>query len=873
MTKKRLISAILAGIMTLSAVSSLASCSKKEQEPEKTKRTNVYSAEELPIPSGIDYINDLSVSGNNVYLTYYKQYTITYNELGEEVERREGYYWEDNLCTDVIVDMPVVEYVGAEVVEVVEEPEAEESGAESTDDTESSSETDEKAVTGSSSVASEDEGQSGSLPEGWYYGYEGVNMMAVISIETKEMHEFVLNVPDEYGYSTSTMIDNNGNFVQLTQKWVYNEDYTESSVEYYYITIDTTNGEMISAVNFNDVLESTGMDLSSTYINRCAIDSAGSLYIVLDSSVVIIDSEMNYKSTVELGEGWVNAIHAVNDKIMIVFNPDSSSTRQIYMIENGESTKIESAVLTEAFKSYPSIVGASENKLYYSTTNGIIAYDFTTDTAAEILNYINSDIDTSSGYNIKAIGNDQFINSQTEWLDDGSITTVTILTKVPDDQLQDEIILTLGCTYLDYYINKAIIAYNKQNTGIRISVKSYDEYNNQDNNWTGAVTQLNNDITTGNVPDILLLSTELPIESYFQKGIFTDLNQYIDDEEIGIDRSKYLENIFNASESNGKMQSIIINFTLNTLLAKSKFVGTESGWTFDEMMNCIDTMPEGMQAFFGYSRDQVIDTFFNNSMNSFVNWETGETIFESEGFIKFIEYLKTLPEKGYWEDYYREDYVYDEETDMQMNQNYELRYYNDTALFNFNYVGNFSSSLRYAMNSFASNEVTAIGYPTNDAESNGAIITPTVELAISASSDAKKQAWDVLKYLLNSDALTNVTWQFTSNIENLEKNKNSALEDSYYYEITDDDLEWYREMNYSEDYIEYLRQSNQPLSESMLEMTMEIIKGATEVQRQDSSLLEIIKEELSGFFAGTKSAEETAKVINSRAKIYISENS
>ena len=41
----------------------------------------------------------------------------------------------------------------------------------------------------------------------------------------------------------------------------------------------------------------------------------------------------------------------------------------------------------------------------------------------------------------------------------------------------------------------------------------------------------------------------------------------------------------------------------------------------------------------------------------------------------------------------------------------------------------------------------------------------------------------------------------------------------------------------------------------------------------DRALLEIINEELSMFFAGSRSAEETAQIIDSRASIYVSENS
>ena len=54
---------------------------------------------------------------------------------------------------------------------------------------------------------------------------------------------------------------------------------------------------------------------------------------------------------------------------------------------------------------------------------------------------------------------------------------------------------------------------------------------------------------------------------------------------------------------------------------------------------------------------------------------------------------------------------------------------------------------------------------------------------------------------------------------------------------------------------------------------MDIVSTATTVVRYDKKLTEIINEELSSFYGGTKSAADTAGIIDSRAKIYISENS
>ena len=156
---------------------------------------------------------------------------------------------------------------------------------------------------------------------------------------------------------------------------------------------------------------------------------------------------------------------------------------------------------------------------------------------------------------------------------------------------------------------------------------------------------------------------------------------------------------------------------------------------------------------------------------------------------------------------------------------------------------------------------------------NGAIIQPNIELAISQVSQVKKAAWEVLKYFLNDDGVSKRSYYFSSNISHLESLASSAKDNFYYYNRTDDDFQWYKDQGYSDDYIEYLKNSNQPFEQEVVDITMNLIKNATQVSRSDSDLLDIINEELSGFFGGTKTAEETAKVIASRAKIYVSEHS
>jgi len=804
---KKLISAVLAAVMTVSALTAMSSCGKKE--PVLEKRTNVYTGSEVVLPEGVDYVQNLFSAENNICMMYTKVYTVTYNEQGTEMERVPGYSW------------------------------------------------------------SEEE-----LADGWYQDYQSSNYIATLTVDTQEFKEIPIELGDNNSYIQSIACDSEGTVWALITKWEYNEDYTESKNIYTLRPVNPATGETGEGIVLNTAMVNAGMDESNLYLNNFTIADTGIIYINAETSIVGIDKTGTFKEKVELDEdGWMNGMYPCGSKLYVLFYPNNGS-QKVKVIENGKITDFATDTLTDIIRNSYNIYGFTEAKMYYGTATGVAAYDFASDTAAEMMNFINSDVDSSNTNNIVILPDERIAMVQSDWSGNVTKNTVSLLTKVPDEQLQEEIILELGCVYTDYYLTKAIIKFNKQNTGVRVSVREYSQYNNEENEWNGAATQFNNDIVTGNVPDIILLNSELPIESYFQKGLFADLNTFIDDPEIGVKRADYLENVLKACEVDGRLNSMILSFTLNTLAAKSQYVGTKSGWTLAEMMNAIANMPEGMSAFMEYSRKNILDNFFSYSMDTFVNWDTGETYFEDTGFIEFIKFLETCPEKGFWESLYPDDgteYEYNEELEKEYSQKYELRFYKDYSLFYMTNISNFTR-LMNMRGQFATNDITYVGFPTNDETSNGATILPQAELAISSQSLAQKEAWGFIKFVLNDEDYNNNTWAFSTNIQRLEDKKAAAADEYYYYEQTEDDLAWYKDY-YSEEYYEYMKTRNQPLDESTIDQTMDIIKGATKVQRNDRELLEIINEELSVFFAGTRSAEETARIINSRARIYVSEHS
>ena len=825
MTRKKIISTVLAVLLAASSLASFAGCKKKAAEPVKEKRTNVYAGEDIVLPSDVRYIQRLVAAGNKAYLTYSAEYMVTYNAMGEEVERQNGYNWE---------------------------------------------EADKKQQ---------------SLPEGWYVNYESKPMLCTVDIDSKTSTSapFEYN-EEENGYLNSDLYASpDGRLMGITNKWTYNEDYTESTSTYNLLSVDPVTGDAKTTL-LNDALMKAGFDPSITYVNSCAV-KGDEVMIALDGgAIVVTDLEGNYKTKLDLNmsDGWISWMGVSGDRLVISYS-DNGGMKLKYS-ENGEFVQIPN----ETIGSNGNLFACDDDNLYFNNSLGISAYNFTDGTYKEVLNYINSDIVNNGTTAFLEDG--RLLMASTTWnRDDTSTTTLSVYHRIPDEELAEEIILRLGCIYINYNLRSTIVKFNKRNTGVRVTVVDYSSYNNEDNEWTGASKQFNNDIATGKLPDIIQLDSSLPIDSYFHKNIFVDLNTLIDDPEKGIDRSTLEENILTANLTNGKLNSLILNYSINTLLAKSDKVGTNAGWTFEEMMKAINAMPEGSRAFFDYSRDQIIDNFFSYSMDSFVDWKTGKTYFDTPGFIEFVNYLKTCPEKSYWDERYGDNYEYDPERERAFEEEYGLRFYNDKALFQMGYFSSFVDYL-YTLNQFATADVTAIGYP-REGEGNGAVIIPNLELAISAKSAARDQAWDFIKYILADDELMNSGWQFS--ISKSAMNELYAKSEENYGGSTilaDDDVAvdeegnaiepeendpyaWMREEGYSEDYINYQKNSNRKYDQAAVDYIRCIVENATKIARTDSALVDIVKEDLSAVFAGAKSAEDAAKQIASRVGIYVSEHS
>ncbi|MGN1345504.1 MAG: hypothetical protein ACI4V1_01855, partial [Eubacteriales bacterium] len=293
---KRMMSAALACIMFASSMLTLASCGKKE--PVKEKRTNVYSGEEILMPEGVEYVQNLfSGDENTVYLYYNKTYTITYNELGEDVERVSGYDWNDEVLAD-----------------------------------------------------------------GWYQDYESMTYIATVDLTSGSLNEQPVDMErDTSGmsntYISSMAADSSGTVWALINRWEYSEDYSSSTNTYMLRSIDPASGTRETEIILNDALKNAGVDESNMYVSGFALSGDGTIYVKVDTSVVGMDANGTFRQKYELDAGgWINQIFTFGNKLYILYYPENGS-QQIKVVENGQMTDLKSDNLTQVLSNYYGIYG------------------------------------------------------------------------------------------------------------------------------------------------------------------------------------------------------------------------------------------------------------------------------------------------------------------------------------------------------------------------------------------------------------------------------------------------------------------------------------------------------------------------------------
>ncbi|MCL2628900.1 MAG: extracellular solute-binding protein [Oscillospiraceae bacterium] len=417
-----------------------------------------------------------------------------------------------------------------------------------------------------------------------------------------------------------------------------------------------------------------------------------------------------------------------------------------------------------------------------------------------------------------SISNNEF--STLTMLPDGSIVTILsqlssrtytllLLTKVPLADVQEPTILTLATFGLNVHFENSIHSFNKTNPNYFIHVIDYGEFSNYDD-WTIGLIRLSTDIISGNAPDIIN-TQNLPIHQYVNKGLLLDLYKLLDNDSQ-ISRENLVSAALRETEINGGLYQISPYFFIDTIIGSPEILGNEPGWTMDEFKAVIDANPNADFPIGLEPPQNILNLIFENNVGDYVNWETGSVNFDSEDFIQLLKFAAMFSFD------YSEEYIDFIELVATGRQIMQMSIFGGDP-----YVVGMHRE-------WWGGDFVAKGYPSANRQGN----TMKVDFGLAITTNCKDVdgAWEFLRTFLLKE------WQQENRWLTFPFNK-SALEETY-----GDD-----------------------------EQILALIDSATGSVYYDTVLLNIVAETASDYFNGLRTAESAARIIQSRAAIYVSEQS
>lgn len=630
---------------------------------------------------------------------------------------------------------------------------------------------------------------------------------------------------------------------QSWEKWRYEHSY--------YVRLLDTDGSEIST---NPLDYPIGEE---TYLNASSfnLDEKGNLLLTADMTLLAVapDGTVSY----EIGsDDYLNNVVRLKDGRLGVTIWGNNGMD--FMLIDTETGSLGEKVSLPG-NAYDLLPGGGDYDLCYRSGSNFYGIKLESGETEKILNWINCDIngDYMNGINIEPDGT--ITGVLTHYNGETRDTEFVTLSRVPADSLPQKQTLSLAVMYLDYDMSDKIIDFNRHSVSVRIELRDYSEYNTEDD-YSAGLTKLTTEILSGKLPDILSLNG-LPFSQLAGKGLLEDLYPYLDaDKELN--RDDFFANVLHAMETNGGLYRICPSFSIQSLIGAASVVGDKPGWNYEQFKEALASMPEGCTPLDQYTtRDYVLTTLLCLDMNDFVDWSSGKCSFDSQEFVDILEFANSFQADFDWENYEWSD---DESTQNRISQGRQMLmqsgiYSLDDVLYNDMYFGGNS---------------TYIGWPTNNGVGNMIYLTDGA-FAMSASCANKDAAWEFIRTILLEDyqkslyGLPVMKSAFDYKLkEAMTPEYEKDADGNYVLDENGEKIEISRGgMGMSDGSVYQIYALTQEQADKLLD----VINGTDKVYDQNDAIYGIVSEQAAAYFAGQKSAEEVARLVQSKANIYVNE--
>jgi ABC-type glycerol-3-phosphate transport system substrate-binding protein len=676
------------------------------------------------------------------------------------------------------------------------------------------------------------------------WSYDEATQMSSSSIKSMEVGSTEgKTLPIEIGQNDNVSImqaDKDGNLVFVLYSYTEGENPEDYTQTYILKKYDKDGNEILNK-DLTELMSGT----DSMYVQYLTTDDEGNIYLSNgDSKIWVVDGSGNDLFNLDI-DNYISTMGTTKEgKVVIAtYDADKMVFREVDKTSKALGATYEN--IPNPYGSFTLVKGVEKGCLINSG-NSLYEYDLETQTAKEILNWIDCDIDSDRIAAVSGLEDGRILALTRDYSGETTKSDMVYLSKKKASEVAEKTILTYGTLYMSSNVRSAIINFNKTNETYRIQPKEYGT-----DDYTAGIAQLNSDIVSGNTPDIIDLSNG-SVNKYIEKGILEDLYPFFD-KDSDMKKENYVESAFKAYERDGKLYAAVPSFAINTIIGRTSDVGSEMGWTMDELIALVKSKPEGTEVFSYATKESILSSLCTYGLADFVDWSTGKCSFDSDEFIKMLEFSNTFSSES--------EYVYDESAPSMPTK---IR--NGQLLFMMTNISDVQSYQMYE--AMYGEPITFIGYPTSEG-TGSSIMAGEVLLGISSKSKNKDGAWEFVRTFLTPEyQASGNLWSFPVLKTALEDKFKEAMEPEYYEDETGKQVHtmktsWgYDDANF--DIYE--------ATQEQVDAVKNLIQNADSVYEYNDEMYSIISEEAAAFFAGQKTAQDVANIIQSRVQIYVNEN-
>lgn len=600
----------------------------------------------------------------------------------------------------------------------------------------------------------------------------------------------------------------------------------------YYFSKTDKEGQQIFISYPEDESLKSNLNLSKGFV-----DGNGNSYLYdhMNSIVLFFDKEGNYIGS---GKGAIkngDMVDAGEGNVFLWGKSYEQNGIEIQRLDCEKAAISEEEIVTfsnisERFDTYSILSGYEEGALL-STSGKLYRFDFSTGEAEELLNWDdgNVNVDGSMAESIRSLKRNEQGNLEFEVLLNSWITNEAEIAKisyVDQAYVPQKQVITFGANSTTMILMREMVQkFNRGNQKYQLKMIEFDDESIREALLYGK----------GEIPDLLDAGI-MPLSMLQKKGLLADLTPYFEKSDV-VRKEDILESVWEASLVNGTMVRAVMSYTINIYATHSDAI-KESGYTAEDIVAMQQANPESRLLDYCSPRN-IIRLVIGSQMDRFVDWENRKANFDSKEFIALLEtlggiYVPDDPSLG------RNQKVFsmDEEVEKFLNGEFLMR------------VDAVSAPYLYQQNcQMYQDKAHYIGSPTLDGKPCFEIF-PQREFCIYEKSEHKDGAWAVIEYML-SEELQNWYGNGRGNFPVRKDAFLSYLERPYgvgeIYEKTTTEEQYRQELKYMSDYF-YINDTD-----------------------EDLIILDVLSDETQAFFAGDKSAQEVAQIIQSRVQNYMDE--